>query len=338
MKMLDRTLKPEDVLLVDMGLINRCNLACPVCPYTQKNVQSQTREFTPIKEFIEFLDKLPNLEVGILEGNYSEPTLYPHLPELISYLKSRGIRLRLSTNGDAHNDAYWHELGKLFDENDIIRFDIDGSTQEMHGKYRIGGNLERTLNHHRALKETTKGKTVLQNIVFHYNVQDKDGIMDIFYNENFNYVSFIKAYIHSYRTDKDMYFRPTDDIHKYNELYKKISKTTELSINCDAFNRKEIYVNHKGELILCGTLDEAGSNMSNPNITDDLDTIFEKLSFTASNIYNCETCKGDCNKFCYTLGEKYPDITIGRDGVPKEVNYFTKEIYNEEGNICHQLV
>ena len=331
-----KILRPEDILLVDMGLINRCNLRCPVCPHTTKKIYEQPKKYVNIKNYINFLDKLINLEVCIIEGNYCEPTLYPHLPELISYLKTRNIRLRLSTNGNARNINYWRELGKLFDENDIIRFDVDGSTNEIHSKYRINGNLTTVLNHHKALKETTKGKTVLQNIIFHYNVDDKENIKRIMKEQNFDYISFIKCYTHDV---ENSYFRPIDEINKFNIISKKIIATSKkISVLCDAYARKEIYVNHNGKVFLCGSLDEGSDDFNNLSIIDNIDDVFKQLSQTANNIYNMSTCRGDCNNYCYSLGERFPDITINKQGLSTNVNYFTKELYNEQGNILHRLV
>lgn len=328
------TLKAEDILLVDMGLVNRCNLACPLCPYVARNIKSQPKNEVDFQDYINFLDSLPNLEVAIIEGNYSEPTFYSKLPELISYLASRGIRIRLSTNGNTHTEKYWKDLGTRFGPEDIVRFAIDGSTQELHSKYRVNGKLSKVLTNHTALKSSGfKGKSVLQNIIFQYNVSDKENIYNIFREYNFDYLSYLKCYPSSHEV-----FKPVPEIHKYNNIFNRLAKDSSLNILCDAYSRKEIYVNHEGQVFLCGSLDEGGDYKNNPKITDDLSTIFDFITYTARNIRQCNTCKYDCNYFCYNLGESYPDILIDREGKETEVNYFTKELYNEEGNIHHQLI
>ena len=333
--------KPEDVLLVDMGLINRCNLACPLCPYVVNNIKQYPKEEVVLEEYISFLDKLPNLEVAIIEGNYCEPTLYSRLPELISYFSSRGVKIRLSTNGNTRTEKYWADLGTRFGAEDIVRFAIDGSTQELHSTYRINGSIDKVLKFQDALKSISfKGKSVLQNIVFQYNVEDRDNMIALYESSTFDYISFIKCYNTGSNHDKDFKFRPVDAVNDYNILYGKIHKSLgrEASILCDAFNRKEVYVNHQGKVFLCGSLDEGNAYTDTPHITDNLDAIFDKISYMANNIHGCGTCLADCNTFCYNLGEKFPDILIGTEGSRTEVNYFTKELYNEEGNICHQLI
>ncbi len=330
----------KDILLVDLGLINRCNLQCPLCPYVTKEISKLNKQEVDFDLLIKFLDKLENLEVAIIEGNYCEPTLYSRIYDLIEYFASRNVKMRLSTNGNTHNDAFWKKLGPLFNNDDIVRFAIDGSTQDMHSKYRVNGSIQKVLNHHTKLKETSfNGSTVLQNIVFDYNVNDKDNILKIFDQENFDYVSFIKCYNTDANKIINTEFRPVPSIDKFNKIYDRISKSLDnIQVSCDAYNRREIYINHKGNVILCGSLDEAQEYDNVPFITDDEDTIFDYIQHITNNINNCSTCKGDCNKFCYTLGEKFPDITINKDGEIREVNYFTKELYNEEGNILHQMI
>jgi MoaA/NifB/PqqE/SkfB family radical SAM enzyme len=292
-------------------------------------------QYLEIKPYLEFLDKLPNINIAIIEGNYSEPTLYPHLPELIKYLKSRNIRLRLSTNGDTKNLDYWKKLGSLVTSNDVVRFSVDGSNQEIYGKYRVGGNLQRVLENHRALRENSEVVTVCQNIVFDYNLSDRENMKKLFFDHGFTYLSFLKCYI----TDvPHPVYKAVPEIEKYYEVQRRcLTALDELSLRCDSYVRNEIYVNHKGQVFLCGTLEEAAVYDDKPFITDDLEKIFADVTKTANDIYNNPICKSDCNMFCYSLGEKYPDLLYGRDGSVTKMNYFTKEVKDDQCTI-HQLI
>ena len=333
---LDRKVTPESVKVIDMGLTNKCNLRCPLCTYTVKEIYRDKFKYIDLKEYLNFMDKLPNLNTAIIEGNYSEPTFYPYLPEVIKYLKKRGVRIRLSTNGSTRNTQYWEKLGRCFDSNDVVRYSIDGSTQEIYSKYRVGGNLQKILKNHRALKENSEAVTVLQNVIFEYNEKDKEEMKKLFHGNNFDYLSHIKCYSTAGRNDD--VFKPIKAIDQYHKLYNRsVHDVKNPTLICDSYRRKEIYVNHKGQVFLCGTLEESKSYDDKPYITDDLEVIFEDITKTANNIYNNDICRTDCNLFCYTVGEKHPDMLIDKSGHVKEMNYFSKELDGEECTI-QQLI
>ncbi|EAI0948166.1 radical SAM protein [Campylobacter coli] len=327
----------DDIKVVDMGLSNRCNLRCVLCPYVHKKIYEQSPHYVNVSKLIDFLDKLKNIEVIIIEGNYCEPTLHPELPKLLEYIKTRPIDIRLSTNASTHNTEYWYKMGSLLKSNDIVRFAIDGSTQELHSKYRVNSKLDKVLENHRSLKSNPdfRGITVLQNIQFTYNQNDKENIYNLFKKEKFDYLSYLKCYPTSIQNQSE--FNPPTKIKKYMDFYEKLLKTQkDISVICDSFNRHEIYVNHMGNINICGSLDEdevhTGVNIESS------DSDIEKFLNTRWCEPKCGvTCQSCCNYYCYTLGEKYPDILIDQNDVRLEMNYFTKELKNEEYNAGHRI-
>ena len=324
--MKERRVKAEEIKIVEMGLVNRCNLKCPLCLYSKKKIEARSHQFVDIQELICFFEKLPNFETAILEGNYSEPTLYPHLLELVAYLKSRSIRIRLCSNGSTKNTEFWKKLGESLDTEDIVRFAIDGSTQELHSKYRIGGDLKKVLNNHRAFKGNSKAVTVLQNIIFEYNVNDRMNIKEIFLNHGFDYLNHIKCYM----TDEkrgDQVHRPIEAVERYYRMFNRSFKDVdEMTLICDSYLRKEIYINHAGQVFLCGSLDQAEEYADTPLITDNLEVIFKDVTRAANGIYTNETCLSDCNIFCHSMGEKFPDLLMDRNGNIEEIKYHTREL------------
>lgn len=329
--MLNRVITPESVKVVDMGLTNKCNLRCPLCTYTVKEKYKDKLENLDPKKLIAFLEKLPNIQIAIIEGNYSEPTLYPGLVEVITYFKKRNVRIRLSTNGSTHDVDYWSQkLGGIFTSDDVVRFSIDGSTQEIYELYRVNGNLAKVLDNHRAFKKQSKAITVLQNVIFQYNDNDRENVKKMFLEEGFDYLSHLKCYSTAGRDHP--FFRPVDAIDKYHKVYNRSVRDVEKpNLICDSYRRNEIYINHRGQVFLCGTLEEERTYEDKPFVTDDLKKIFDDITFTANNIYNNPICRTDCNLFCYTVGEQHPDILIDRNNNIKYMNYFNRQL---EEDLC----
>jgi MoaA/NifB/PqqE/SkfB family radical SAM enzyme len=326
-------IKASDIERIDLGLVNRCNLACPLCPYVKYNIrENQKSAHADIDAVKNFLNKLPNIRVAIIEGNYSEPTLYKNFKELIQYLKSRNIRIRLSTNGNTFNTKWWSEIGPLFRKEDIIRFAIEGTTQELHSKYRIKGDLNKVLENHRAFKKTSVGTTILQNVIFQYNYHDQENIKKLFVEENFDFLCFQRCYP-SENLNEEEGIAPLKEVVEYYKLYERIVHSKQIKkpkVVCDSDNRREIYINHEGQVFRCGVHDEEKPYENIPTVYDDIDTIFKHISMATENRHNCDACIKNCNTFCYKIGEYYADYIVDRNLNVYEENYFSMEIESKD--------
>lgn len=323
--MIHKPITPEYVQTLDMGLLNRCNLSCPLCPWTTKDIRhTQDTAHVDIDLLIGFLDKLPNIRIAILEGIYSEPTLYKHFVEIVRYLKSRSVTIRLTTNGNTYKDAWWESIGPLFTKDDIIRFAIDGSTQELYEKYRVGGDLSKVLSHHRAFKRNSAATTVLQNVLFQHNEHDIDNIKRLFIEEGFDYIGQQKCYQSQLLSDDG--FAPPRKPYEYYLKYQRVLDSgtiKKVQVHCDSFKRGEIYINHNGQIFLCGVHDEARPYPNIPTVADDIDTIMDWLNMIADNTDECSACQDSCNNFCYLAGKMFPDSVWDKQLNEYPIQYFT---------------
>ena len=84
----------QDIKTLEIGLINKCTLSCPLCLRNYKELMSSLKKNERLDWDIlkNFLDQLNALERVVLMGAVSEPTLYPEFFELIRYLKERNIK------------------------------------------------------------------------------------------------------------------------------------------------------------------------------------------------------------------------------------------------------
>jgi len=323
----------DDITTFEVNLINACNLKCPLC-LRQSNDFKNSLYYKPIREIkldhlISFLDKLPNLRRAVLMGAVSEPTLYSKFFEFIKYLKSRDIVLRISTNGSTHNPKWWAELGTLLSKDDIVRFPIEGPTNELHSKYRVNSSLQKVLENHKALKENSEAITVAQMIQFQYNRKYKNDVKELAKKEGFDYCTWIKCYPSN---DYIKNIRPEKKIEKFYERYfnDNIFKK-EKCIICDAYNRKEIYLAHNNYVYLCGVHDEVKNSPFQKwkaSLNENLDEIFKKLNKQLNSINN-DICRSNCNTMCYNVGIYFPDYVNNlKTGDQYEINYFSKELTN----------
>ena len=101
---------------VSISLLEKCNLSCTYCYLKHSDT---LLSYDTLNEYIDFLDNNGCLSVGIGGG---EPTLYPHLMDLLHKIYNTQMGCTLTTNGSATIDFYKRILNKV----QLLRFSIDG--------------------------------------------------------------------------------------------------------------------------------------------------------------------------------------------------------------------
>lgn len=151
---------------------NLCNLACPECPTGNKtsNIPKGKMPFDIYKDLIDDLKPYVIYQMLYFQG---EPFLNPEIYKMIKYSESKNIYTTLSTNGHFINKENAREIIKSGLKEIIIS--LDGATQEVYEKYRVGGNLNKVLNGIKNLVESKKEfnskhlKIKVQFLVFKHN-------------------------------------------------------------------------------------------------------------------------------------------------------------------------
>lgn len=169
----------SEVERIELELTNTCNLECPLCMrQVDPNIISKTK-YRNLEEIKNQINDYKNLKYITIAGPTSEPTLYPDLFKLLQFLIQKKLEISLFINGDTHNDLYYKKLGMIFRSAiGKIYFTIAGSTQELHSRYRVNGNLENVLRRYEIVQKFSR-RAVLTWIVFNYNEKD--------YKENIEY-------------------------------------------------------------------------------------------------------------------------------------------------------
>jgi organic radical activating enzyme len=109
---LDRVKVPRTTRVVEWRLGNACNFDCSFCTPEFKD---GTRRYLDYARYIKLIDNLiaadPSKKIWF-QINGGEPTLYPKLIELLTYIKSKGGFTSMFSNG-SRTIRWWKELAEL---------------------------------------------------------------------------------------------------------------------------------------------------------------------------------------------------------------------------------
>ena len=108
----------------------QCNFDCLYCELEGQRAQASMQEVLPLDSIIKELEKklTPNLDVLTITAN-GEPTLYPHLYELICAIKERippHLKTLILSNGSRFGESSVQRALLLFD---IVKFSLDGAQE-----------------------------------------------------------------------------------------------------------------------------------------------------------------------------------------------------------------
>ncbi|MDD5680977.1 MAG: radical SAM protein [Candidatus Omnitrophica bacterium] len=198
----DKTTKSENILSVDSSFVrkelivggypyrlrveisNACNLRCTSskeafsrCP------QWEINNAAPVLMSFDFFKKIADETGRYLTHaelyNYGEPFMNPRAVDMIRYLKQINPEVIIEMHTNGHYFKTEKKREDIINSGlDILSFSVDGITQEVYEKYRIGGDLETVLRAIRgicALKKSMnmlKPRVIFQFIVFEHNFHE----------------------------------------------------------------------------------------------------------------------------------------------------------------------
>ena len=122
--------------------INICNLSCPECP-TGLKIIKRNKGAISLAIFQKIINQVSRYTFMVNLYFQGEPFMHVQLFDLIRYAKSKGLVVSTSTNGLFITKSV---AEKIVDSGlDEIYISLDGITQDVYEKYRIGGDLEKVI-------------------------------------------------------------------------------------------------------------------------------------------------------------------------------------------------
>jgi len=152
-----------------------CNLKCRHCFHWRYDSQKHfTREHLRFENFTTILEKIRRYALLIELYNYGEPFLNRETPRMIAAATRAGIRTRISSNMSVPmSDEYARDIVRAGLHR--LTCSLDGPSQEIYEKYRIGGNLSLALeNAARVIRwkkklNASRPLVVFRMLVFEWN-------------------------------------------------------------------------------------------------------------------------------------------------------------------------
>ena len=164
---------------LQIELINRCNLRCPLCrTLWNDEVRRGRMELPELRRLLKPV--APQLEAVTLHGTRGEPFLHPHFEVLAAEVKtSTHAFIDVSTNGTLVTER--RAKAALDAGIDRVVFAVDGLSEESYQQYRVGGSLRLVLANLGRLCELKRAggyrtKIVLQLIPMASNEHELDGL------------------------------------------------------------------------------------------------------------------------------------------------------------------
>lgn len=145
---------------------NSCQLSCPECPVGQRDKYQSEKKQMDFQAFRQLIDELSDKLMHVIFYFQGEPLLNRQLPDFIQYAHKARLFTSTSTNAQLLTD----EMAKKFVLSglDKLIISVDGSSQEVYEKYRVGGSLKKTLD---GVKYVVEWKRKLKSLTPFVEVQ-----------------------------------------------------------------------------------------------------------------------------------------------------------------------
>jgi sulfatase maturation enzyme AslB (radical SAM superfamily) len=241
------------------------------------NLQLNDWTFDEFKEIITPI-VLSQIEHIYFCGNFGDPILNKHLPEMCEYVKAFNplVRLRIHTNGGARNKDWWKKLALSLPDDHAVIFGIDG-LEDTHHLYRIGTTYENVINNAKTFM-SHGGKAEWVFIKFHHNehqVQEAEtrakelGFSQFTVKNSNRFVGGTDYEVHDLEGNEIYKLQPpSDNVVKFidKNVVDKIDQwVNDSTVVCKANIEKEIYIDAHKQLYPCCFLASAPFYYVEPN-------------------------------------------------------------------------
>jgi organic radical activating enzyme len=108
---LERLVHPRTTKVVEWRLSNVCNFNCSFCPSEFKDGSKRPLELERYKQIVDNLINQSNQKSIWFQFSGGEPSLYPKIVDLLTYIKSKGGYTSMISNG-SRTTRFWTELAE----------------------------------------------------------------------------------------------------------------------------------------------------------------------------------------------------------------------------------
>jgi len=142
-----------------------CNLNCPFClvgmqnslPSTEHDLLPRGFGFMDMELYRKIVKDAADFGIKKMQLHFQgEPLLHKKFPEMVRHAKERGMSTQVFTNGLPLTEKM---ADSILDAGlDMLRFSVDGATEESYQKNRVGGKFEKVYRNMQMMVEHAKAK------------------------------------------------------------------------------------------------------------------------------------------------------------------------------------
>ncbi len=184
-----------------------CNLHCPECP-VGNGLSTREKTLISVSLFEKIIEQVKYSCTYLTLYFQGEPFTHPHFTELVLLARRNGIYAASSTNAQLITPVIAEELVR-YNLNKII-VSMDGITQDVYEKYRVGGSLDKVLEgikflvEKKALFQLKQPEIELQFLVFSHNEHQMNAVRELAKELKVDKLTFKTAQIISYEKGSDL--------------------------------------------------------------------------------------------------------------------------------------
>lgn len=261
--------KFDQLKSIHLEITNRCQARCPMCSRNVRggidNPNLTLADWT-LEDFKTIIspEVLSQVEHIYFCGNFGDPMLNKHLPEMCEYARliNPDLRLKIHTNGGARTKQWWTQLAHSMPKDHSVIFGIDG-LEDTHHLYRVDTDYQTVINNAKTFM-AAGGRAEWVFIKFRHNehqVQEAErrakelGFVQFTIKNSNRFIGSTDFDVHD-RDGKVLYQLqpPTDNVVKFidkNVIDKLDDWVNSSTIVCKADNEKEIYIDAQRQVYPC---------------------------------------------------------------------------------------
>lgn len=137
-------------LYVAWQITNECNLACLHCIEESGPGKAFKDELTKDQVF-DVLRQMVEAQVPYMSFSGGEPMVHPHFFEMVEYVCSNGVQLKVETNGHFLSKENCRRLKDLGVK--AVQVSMDGGSRETFNRMRVHGDFDKMVEGVRNLRE-----------------------------------------------------------------------------------------------------------------------------------------------------------------------------------------
>lgn len=178
-------------IMLELG--NRCNLHCIICPREYRYGKNMDQGFMPLENAYQVIDELyPYLDSIGLTG-LGETLLYPHLLEVVQYIKNKNKSIIITISTNANFTGCVDKIKPLLPYLDNVQFSVDG-IGSVYETVRPNTHFEDIAENIRQIVELGRKDTIfmINTVITRENYLDLPKVVEFADSLNIRFVTFTR--------------------------------------------------------------------------------------------------------------------------------------------------